>query len=93
MSAHQEEGGLHLFPPAPLHLNNPHAVPQVPPVFLDLFGQRIISDFFRVAHPGIHILTDQQAEQTKQITIKFVVQPFVSIQPFVFLAAVETSHP
>lgn len=35
LSAHQEEGGLHLFPPAPLHLNNPYAVPQVPPVFLD----------------------------------------------------------
>lgn len=31
VSVHQEEGGLCL---SPLHLKNPHAVPQVPPVLL-----------------------------------------------------------
>lgn len=61
--------------------------------FLILSGQRIIfSGFFRVIHSGIHILTDQQTEQTKQTTTEFVLQPFVSIQPFVFLTAVEPSH-
>lgn len=60
---------------------------------LILFGQRIITEFFRLAHPGIHILTDHQAEEAKQTTIKIVLQPFVSIQPFVFLTAEETSHP
>lgn len=62
--------------------------------FLILSGQRIIfSGFFRVIHSGIHILTDQQTEQTKQMTTEFVLQPFVSIQSFVFLTAVEPSHP
>jgi len=39
------------------------------------------------------MLTDQQTEQTKQTAIEFVFQPLVSIQPFVLLTAVETSHP
>lgn len=81
------------LPSAPLHLNYPMQYLRFLLYSLILFDQRIISDFFRVAHPGLHILTDQQAEQAKQTTIKIVVQPFVSIQAFVFLAAVETSHP
>lgn len=46
---------------------------------LALFGQRIITEFFRAAHPGIHILTDHQAEEAKQTTIKIVLQP---LSPF-----------
>lgn len=62
--------------------------------FLLLSGQRrIFSGFFRVIHSGIHMLTDQPTEQSKQTAIEFVLQPFVSIWPFVFLTAVETSHP
>lgn len=61
--------------------------------FWILSGQRILlSGFFRFTHSGIHILTDEQTEQTKQTPTEVVLQPFVSIQPFVFLTAAETSH-
>lgn len=93
MSVHQEEGGLCLSPLL-LCISITHTQYLRCLLYsLILFGQRIISDFFWVAHLGIHILIDQQAEQAKQTTVKFVVQPFVSIQPSVFLTAVETSHP
>lgn len=62
--------------------------------FWILSGQRILlSGFFRCTHSGVHILTDEQTEQTKQTPTEFVLQPFVSMQPFVFLTAAETSHP
>lgn len=70
VSVHQEEGGLCLSP-------QPLCIPITHMQYLMFllcslifFGERIISDLFRVAHPGLHTLTDQQAEQAKQTTIK-----------------------
>lgn len=62
VSVHQEEGGLCL---SPLHLNDPHAVPQLPPVFLD-FVWPVNNVWFFQSCPSWATYPDWSASRTSQ---------------------------